>query len=77
MIINYVFDDTRYDFEIDYSEMIQAVGEILENWNSVDLINYILDTDQCKIDLEKEFKDELKEHFEPVAREEYEEFKHD
>ena len=71
MTINYTFNGEHFDYEVDYEKYQEALKCTLMKQLKEELVELILNADNCVIDLEQEYKDELKEIFEDKAYAEY------
>jgi hypothetical protein len=68
MTINYMFNGDSFDYEIN---LFKAMEKILNKFSKEELIEFILDSHGCNVDLKVSFMEELKEHFEEEAYKEY------
>ena len=71
MVINYKFNGEFFDYEIDHEQYQKSLIHLLLQQDKLILIEMILNFDGCVVDLENDFKDELKDHFEQKAYKEY------
>lgn len=71
MIINYRFDGESFDYEVEYERCESAVYKILSGLDKASLVNFIIESDNCVVDLKDYFYEELKDYFEEYAHREY------
>ena len=71
MIINYVFNEESFDYEVSNTSYSKAVTSILKEQSKDFLIEIILCADMCCLDLGEYLEEELKEYFRDKAYKEY------
>lgn len=71
MRLNFNFDGYDYDYEVDAKQYIKALRHILGQQSKEMLIEVIISTDMCCIDLSDEFGEELKDYFRDRAYKEF------
>ena len=71
MIINYKFDGDFFDYEIEYEEYQKALYKLLREETKESLIDIIISSDMCQMNLSDMLEDELKCYFEDKAYKEY------
>ena len=71
MKITYVIDGHFYDYEIDYEDYLKALTKILDENSKEELIQLILDFDNCSVDLSESYADELESYFREEAEKRY------
>lgn len=71
MIINYKFDGEYFDYEIEYESYESALYKILSGLGKASLVDFIIESDNCVVDLKDYFYEELKDYFEEYAYREY------
>ena len=67
MVLMYDFGNGDYEFEPTREERQEALRDILNNKDKSELIEALLNIDET----EEYFRDDLYEHFEDIARDEY------
>lgn len=77
MTITYSFDEGDYDYEVNYDEILNALTDIMSRWTKEDVVSYIVNCDQCVINLTTDFEEELKDYFEDTAYKEFMEYRYD
>ena len=71
MTINYSFNDNYFDYEVEYDRYLVALHNILLKEDKESLIEIIINSDACIVNLEEDYKEELKEYFREMAYKEY------
>ena len=71
MRIKYRFDGHDFEYEIETKEYVNAVYKILREETKDSLIDIIMCSDMCCLDLRDMLEDELKAYFENKAYREY------
>jgi hypothetical protein len=71
MTMHYVIGGSNYDYEIEYEDYLKAITHILRANSKEELIEIILNFDECSVDLFKEFKEEIREYFRADAEKQY------
>lgn len=71
MVINYKFDESFFDYEIEYTQYQKALIHLLLQESKESLVEKLVSADGCVIDLETDYGEELKAHFEESAYKEY------
>lgn len=71
MIIYYSFDGNHFEYEIEYERCESALYKILSELDKSSLVDFIIESDNCVIDLKDYFYEELKDYFKEYARREY------
>lgn len=71
MRINYRFDGYDYEYEVDNKDYVNTVYKLLKQETKESLIEIIMCSDMCQLDLSDMLADELKAYFEDKAYKEY------
>lgn len=71
MIISYNFDGNQFDYQIDYERVNSALYKILSESDKTSLVDFMLESDNCVLDLKDSFYEELKDYFKEYAHREY------
>lgn len=71
MIISYNFDGNHFEYKIEYERCESALYKILSGLGKVSLVDFIIESDNCVLDLKDSFYEELKDYFEEYAHREY------
>ena len=71
MTINYKFDGECFEYEIGNEEYQKAIHKILKEETKESLIDIIISSDMCQLDLSDMLEDELKCYFENKAYKEF------
>ena len=71
MAIKYRVDGEYFEYEIDNEEYQRAIHKILKEETKESLIDIIISSDMCQLDLSDMLEDELRCYFEDRAYKEY------
>lgn len=71
MTIHYVINGSNYDYELEYEDYLKGLTHILRANTKEELIEIILNFDNCTVDLFRDFKEEIREYFRADAEKQF------
>ena len=71
MTIHYVIGGSNYDYELEYEDLLKGLTHILRSNSKEELIEIILNYDNCSVQLFRDFGDEIREYFRSDAEKQY------